>query len=1024
MSVCDEDVDLQSWGWTDLSSYSAAVSDSEKEQQIVSFLQTGIMSRRSLRLDDGLLDRSLPHSSASFSVGGTSWRNTRSLKSRRSQQHSASCSESLLLSTPRKLTGQSLLNSSLHSVASDASLLSSLLDESSVQETTLVDTFWGLDHDMDPKESTIIERTVPPERTLIGSDGRCPKHLVQTLSRVYCKDCKESVTTFCPSSTGPGPSEPADPETSTIYCRDRNRKSRTAGVLVSMWDRSAACVASLLTLLYHHLMLQKHHVTDVLQLWLDSSLLCVRRAAACCVSVLTHTWQVCRRRASKLSQVNIQTDNRHGARPGHCGVMSLRESTTNQRELHPNGSLCDDCQEKQRSETETVASPSPAWSSVASCLLGLMWSAAVFTASCLCQLTHRAASALWPLTKETFSASRSAGRSAGKTAGDVYRWLNRRWHHMNTSLLLTRFPLRLLLVLLPLLLLFSLCWFGPAGLQSVLPAVSVTEWRTVVSDVPGLSSIYSFVSPPSQSAEGVVEESREVQPHVEPLCSRHPLAETPSAEEEEALDESVRLVRLERSLTVLWERVEAGGRREEQRHREVLRLYADLQQQQQQQQQLVSTHSEGVEPWLSGLLDQQLDQQLSLLRRRLDEERQHRDQQDLSQQQSQASRLDQLELQLQTLEVRHVYMILNMTEKVQWRQEAATVSSSPTTLPAAVSVAVDRRSHDALLAEVARLEAALEDVRRDVEGLSGCQDGCQRLDRIQQTISAQVSAQVRDEVRTLVYGNQLTVRGGAFEDAAGLPESLLQWLSQQYVSGADLQASLASLELSILQNISLQLEQRRADESVREAVLHTAGAAGAAVTLEDVHVIVKNALRLFSHDQTGLADYALESGGGSILSTRCSETYETKAALLSLFGVPLWYFSQSPRVVIQPEVHPGNCWAFRGSTGFLVIRLSMKILPTAFSLEHIPKALAPSRTLLSAPRDFNVYGLDDESQERGKLLGTYSYDEDGEALQTYSVTEENDRAFQIIEVQVLSNWGHQEYTCMYRFRVHGTPKDI
>lgn len=57
----------------------------------------------------------------------------------------------------------------------------------------------------------------------------------------------------------------------------------------------------------------------------------------------------------------------------------------------------------------------------------------------------------------------------------------------------------------------------------------------------------------------------------------------------------------------------------------------------------------------------------------------------------------------------------------------------------------------------------------------------------------------------------------------------------------------------------------------------------------------------------------------------------------------------------QPDVHPGNCWAFKGSNGFLVIRLSMRIVVTAVSLEHIPKALAPSGTLLSAPRDFSVY---------------------------------------------------------------------
>ncbi|XP_078019529.1 SUN domain-containing protein 1-like isoform X11 [Epinephelus lanceolatus] len=865
MSVCDEDVDLQSWGWTDLSSYSSSVSDSEKEQQN---LLLGIMSRRSLRLDDGLLDRSLPHSSASFSVGGTSWRSTRSLKSRRSQQHSVSCSESLLLNTPHKATGQSLLNSSLHSVASDASLLSSLLDDSSVQEATLVDNFWGLDHDLDPKESTIIaeQSTILADRTLIGSDGRCPKHPVQTLSRVYCKDCElhsdRKESTYCSSSkytssssssSRPAPSEPAETETSTIYCRDRSRRSRTA-------------------------------------------------------------------------------------QSGLCGVMNLKESTSCQKELHPNGSLC-------------------------------------------------------------------------KTAGDVYRWLNTRWRHMTTGFLLTRFPLRLLLVLLPLLLLlFSLCWFGPAGLQSVLPAVNITEWTTLVSDVPGLSSMHSLVSPQGQSAEGTVEESREVQPYVEePLYSQPPAA---AGEEEEsaAVDESARLVRLEQSLMALWEHVEAGGQRAEQRHMEVLRLYSDL-----QQQQLVSDQSNraAVEPWMSGLLDQQLDQ----IRRRLDEERRHREQsrqQDLLQRQSQESRLDQLELQLQTLAAR--------AEEVQRREAATTVSPSRTTLPVAVSSGVDRQSHDALLAEVTQLEAALEDVRRDVEDLSGCQDGCRLHDSIQQTISEQVSAQVREEVRVLLYGNQLMAGGGTSADA-GLPESLLQWLSQQYVSGADLQASLASLELSILQNISLQLEQRRSEESVREAVLHATEAAGAPVTQEDVHVIVKNALRLFSQDQTGLADYALESGGGSILSTRCSETYETKAALLSLFGFPLWYFSQSPRAVIQPEVHPGNCWAFRGSTGFLVIRLSMTILPTAFSLEHIPKTLAPSGALHSAPQDFSVYGLDDESQERGKLLGTYTYDEDGEALQTYAVAEENDQPFQIIEVKVLSNWGHQEYTCMYRFRVHGTPAD-
>lgn len=70
----------------------------------------------------------------------------RSLRSRRSQQLSVSCSESFLVNAPSPLASKksrSLLDNSVHSVASDASLLSSLLDESSVQDVTLVDTVWG-----------------------------------------------------------------------------------------------------------------------------------------------------------------------------------------------------------------------------------------------------------------------------------------------------------------------------------------------------------------------------------------------------------------------------------------------------------------------------------------------------------------------------------------------------------------------------------------------------------------------------------------------------------------------------------------------------------------------------------------------------------------------------------------------------------------------------------------------------------------------------------------------------------------
>lgn len=49
----------------------------------------------------------------------------------------------------------------------------------------------------------------------------------------------------------------------------------------------------------------------------------------------------------------------------------------------------------------------------------------------------------------------------------------------------------------------------------------------------------------------------------------------------------------------------------------------------------------------------------------------------------------------------------------------------------------------------------------------------------------------------------------------------------------------------------------------------------------------------------------------------CTETYHTKSAQISIFGIPLWYPTNTPRIAISPAVQPGQCWAFQGFPGFL-----------------------------------------------------------------------------------------------------------
>ncbi|KAK3529341.1 hypothetical protein QTP70_029141 [Hemibagrus guttatus] len=452
-------------------------------------------------------------------------------------------------------------------------------------------------------------------------------------------------------------------------------------------------------------------------------------------------------------------------------------------------------------------------------------------------------------------------------------------------------------------------------------------------------------------------------------------------------DDSERLARIEQSLGMLWDKVATSGGKQEERHAEVLGLCSSL-----KEELHTNTDKETMGQWVGTLLEQKL----SLLRAEMEKQTEHSQQ---PQEESgakeardtQESRLAKIEALLQELAQR--------TEDLQTRQEPET--------PPVVSGEI---AHATLLAQVRKLEEALSSIRADLRGVTGCKGRCEQLDSLHDTISAQV----KKELQVLLYGSE--------QKDMKLPGSLMQWLSTQFVSNSDLLASLGALEKRILGNLSLQIEemqQKPSEETITQSVLQATEQSG--LSEEDVQLIVQNALKLYSEDRIGLVDYALESGGGSILSTRCSETYETKTALMSLFGFPLWYFSQSPRAVIQPDVHPGNCWAFKGSTGYLVIRLCVKIVPTAFSLEHIPKALSPTGNISSAPRNFTVYGLEDEQQEEGQLLGEYVYQEDGDTLQTYPVTENNTEAFQIIELRVLSNWGHPEYTCLYRFRVHGEP---
>lgn len=269
-------------------------------------------------------------------------------------------------------------------------------------------------------------------------------------------------------------------------------------------------------------------------------------------------------------------------------------------------------------------------------------------------------------------------------------------------------------------------------------------------------------------------------------------------------------------------------------------------------------------------------------------------------------------------------------------------------------------------------------------------------------------------------------------------QDISNWLHATFIAKQDLDMHLANVTKHLKENydsliensesvimdkvllkISAELNNRiekvqkiQAQENVRELRIDS-------LTDEHIKKIVRDSIALYDADKTGLVDYALESAGGHILSTRCTESYQARTAVLSIFGIPLWYPTNTPRTVITPGMTPGECWAFQNFPGFLLVKLAAPIKIEAFSLEHISRMLAPNRKIDSAPKEFSVYGLRNETDKEPVLLGKYLYDWNEPPLQ-YFAAEVHGLIFDIIELRIHSNHGNPNYTCLYRFRVHGS----
>ncbi|RDX57487.1 hypothetical protein OH76DRAFT_1335265 [Lentinus brumalis] len=237
-----------------------------------------------------------------------------------------------------------------------------------------------------------------------------------------------------------------------------------------------------------------------------------------------------------------------------------------------------------------------------------------------------------------------------------------------------------------------------------------------------------------------------------------------------------------------------------------------------------------------------------------------------------------------------------------------------------------------------------------------------------------------------------------------------------------------------------------------------------------INQLVDGAVMRTSKDTLARVDFALHSGGARIIPSLTSETLEVRPQTFSgqlkglITGGNGYAIGRPPVTALHHEIHTGHCWPFGGSQGQLGVALAAPVYITEVTIDHVAKEVAMD--MRSAPRQMELWGMVEGKDNVAKLrewrerqaarreaaesagqslppsllddvmyprtlprnpeyirVANFTYDIHSPVhIQTYPVHDEVKELgidFGVVVLVVKSNWGKDEFTCLYRMRVHG-----
>lgn len=231
-------------------------------------------------------------------------------------------------------------------------------------------------------------------------------------------------------------------------------------------------------------------------------------------------------------------------------------------------------------------------------------------------------------------------------------------------------------------------------------------------------------------------------------------------------------------------------------------------------------------------------------------------------------------------------------------------------------------------------------------------------------------------------------------------------------------------------------------------------------------MLIKQSIQRYISHTIAKVDFADSASGAKVISQHTSKSYDWKKGL----ALPDFYFHKfldilgfgrmkvnHPTTAFSSDVRLGSCWPFNGAQGQIGIDLGKRVILSDVGLVHVRADQSPNPS--SAPRTVSVHayiegnamrerlnhvlndGTVEEQETDGNLkcvlnssfkippeyvkIMTFEYDVyNGEEFQVFPVPAYIQRlnvATSRVVFSFENNWGHEDFTCIYRLRLFGEP---